>query len=151
MVGGMAWAWVERCVRWTLAGLFLYSGVVKLIDPTGFAAVMGGFGLLPKPLLFPVAIVLPLFEVMLGLGLAGDRRGSLEAVAALLVLFMTVLVYGIHLGLDIDCGCFGPDDPEQAYKGLQGALLRDAAFFLAVGFLYWRRRCRVAVAARLDE
>jgi len=141
----------ERGVRWLLAAIFLYSGMVKLMDPAGFATVIAGFGLLPKPLLIPAALFLPILEVVAGIGVVFAIRGSLAVVAAMLVLFMTVLVYGIHLGLDIDCGCFGPEDPEQAYKGLKVALARDAVLLTAVFFLYWSRGRVRWRAGRLSE
>lgn len=124
-------------VRLLLAGLFIASGVLKLLDPPRFATLIAGFGLLPHPLILPAAIILPVAELAAGIGLVFCRRGCLAAIATMLILFMAVLAYGIHLGLDIDCGCFGPEDPEQAYKGLKGALVRDAAMMAAVLFLYW--------------
>jgi len=41
----------------------------------------------------------------------------------------------------VDCGCFGPEDPEaEAFHGLRPALYRDLAMLAAVVFLYaWRR------------
>ncbi len=137
--GGQGLAAMERGIRWVLAALFLYSGAAKLADPQSFATVIAGFGLLPKALLFPAALLLPLLEVVVGIGSIFAVRGSLAAIAGMLVLFMAVLAYGISLGLDIDCGCFGPGDPEQAYKGLRVALARDAAMLAAVVFVYWCR------------
>lgn len=129
----------ERSIRWLLAGIFTYSGAIKLMDPHRFAEILSGFGLLPEVLVFPVALLLPILELIAGVGLAFGLRGSLTAITAMLILFMAVLVYGIHLGLDIDCGCFGPEDPEQAYKGLKSALVRDTAMMAGVLFLYWSR------------
>lgn len=137
--GEQGLAAMERGIRWVLAALFLYSGVVKLADPQSFATMVAGFGLLPKALLFPVALLLPLLEVVAGIGTMFAVRGSLAVIAGMLVLFMAVLAYGISLGLDIDCGCFGPEDPEQAYKGLRIALIRDAAMLASVVFVYWCR------------
>lgn len=130
---------VERGVRWTLSGIFIYSGLMKLLDPQRFAEVISGFGLLPHALIFPTAILLPILEVIAGVGLVSSFRGSLAAITGMLTLFVAVLVYGIHLGLDIDCGCFGPEDPEQAYKGLKTALARDIVLMVGVMFLYWSR------------
>jgi hypothetical protein len=136
---GQRLAVVERGIRWLLACIFLYSGVVKLIDPQSFATVIAGYGLLPKALLFPVALVLPILEVVAGIGVMFAVRGSLAIITGMLVLFMVVLAYGISLGLDIDCGCFGPEDPEQAYKSLRVALGRDAVMMVAVVFVFWSR------------
>lgn len=124
-----------RCI---IGGLFAYSGVIKLMDVERFTVIIAGFGLLPRELLHPVAILLPLTELFSGLGLIFAIRGCLTVVALMLVLFMAVLGWGIHLGLDIDCGCFGPEDPEQAYKGLQAALVRDAVMMATVLTIYWQ-------------
>ena len=132
-------AGVERVCRWALAAIFLASGALKLMDPAAFATVIAGFGLLPDGLVFPAALFLPVLEVAAGIGIFFTIRGSLAIIAGMLVLFMAVLLYGIHLGLDIDCGCFGPEDPEQAYKGLRVALARDAVMMAAVFFIYWSR------------
>lgn len=128
---------LQRGIRWLLAGMFIYAGVVKLVDPQRFTEIVSGFGLLPDALIFPAAGLLPILELGAGVGLLFAVRGSLAAIAAMLLLFMAVLGHGIHLGLDIDCGCFGPEDPEQAYKGLKIALVRDAVMMAAVVFLYW--------------
>lgn len=132
-------ATLQKGIRWLLAGLFLYSGIRKLMDPEGFAVVIAGFGVLPDPLIQPAAIALPLLEIVIGLGVFFSIRGSCGAMAGLLLLFIAVLLYGIHLGLDIDCGCFGPEDPEQAYKGLKAALVRDLVMLAALGCLCWKR------------
>ncbi|MGD9948418.1 MAG: DoxX family protein [Desulfobulbus sp.] len=137
-------------IRWILAAIFIYSGVMKLFNPPRFAQIIAGFGLLPASLLIPVAILLPLAELIAGIGLLLNKRGGLTAIALMLVLFMTVLIYGIHLGLDIDCGCFGPEDPEQAYKGLKPALVRDALMMVAVICLYWWRKRKVGASKGLS-
>lgn len=130
---------VTLALRCVLGGIFAYSGVIKLLDPERFTVIIAGFGLLPEALIRPAAIGLPLAELLSGIGLIFAVRGCLTAIALMLVLFMAVLAWGIHLGLDIDCGCFGPEEPEQAYKGLKAALARDAAMMLAVIVLYWQK------------
>ncbi|MGW8195170.1 MAG: MauE/DoxX family redox-associated membrane protein [Desulforhopalus sp.] len=130
---------MEFAVRWVIAGIFVYSGLVKLVDPSRFAEIISGFGLLPDALVYPFALLLPVIELIAGVGLVFGLPGSLLAIASMLVMFILVLLYGIQLGLDIDCGCFGPEDPEQAYKGLKVSLARDALMMAAVLFIYWSR------------
>jgi len=142
---------MERLVRWTLGGIFIYSGMIKLMDPARFAEVISGFGLLPEPLLFPAALFLSSLELLAGAGLIFAIRGSLAVIAAMLLMFIAVLIYGIHLGLDIDCGCFGPEDPEQAYKGLKAALVRDAVMMAALVFIYWGRARTQSWAGRSEN
>jgi uncharacterized membrane protein YphA (DoxX/SURF4 family) len=126
-----------------LAGIFIYAGSAKLLEPEIFAVLIEAYGIVPEGLLMPVAIVLPLLEVIAGIGLLFDIRGSLALITGLLVLFMAVLGYGIWMGLDVDCGCFGPEDPEaEAFHGLRLSLYRDLAMMAGVLFLYVWRRCR---------
>jgi len=128
------------CGRCLLAGVFLWSGGSKMYQPTAFAEVIGAYGLLPELLNFPAAIFLIVAEILLGIGLLIDLRGSLSATTLLLLLFIAVLGYGIYLGLDVDCGCFGPDDSETAaFHDLRGALYRDLLLLLVISYLYlWR-------------
>ena len=82
-------------------------------------------------------------EVIAGFGLLFDIRGSLALITGLLVLFMVVLGYGIWMGLDVDCGCFGPEDPEtKAFHGLRLSLFRDLVMMAGVFFIYGVRRYR---------
>lgn len=131
-----------RVIRVTLALIFLWSGLVKLAGPTSFAVIIASYGLIPDSWNLPTAVLLAALEALVGFALLLDIRGSLAAVAALLVMFTAILGYGIRLGLDIDCGCFGPEDPEAAaYQGLRAALRRDAVMGCGVIYLYlWRLR-----------
>ena len=132
--------WPYRIIRVILAGIFLWSGVAKLLAPTSFAVIIEAFGLIPESWVMPVAVVLPGLEVIAAVGLLMDIRGSLAVVSGMLVLFMAILLYGIQLGLDIDCGCFGPQDPESAaFHSLRPALYRDFVMMAGVIYLYiWR-------------
>ena len=133
--------WLYRLCRWTLGGIFIYVGGAKLLEPEIFAALIEAYGIVPEGLLMPVAIGLSLLEVIAGIGLLFDIRGSLALITGLLVLFMMVLGYGILMGLDVDCGCFGPEDPEvEALHGLRLSLFRDLVMMDGVIFIYgWRR------------
>ena len=129
-------------LRVVIAVIFLWSGFTKVIDPNGFALIIDAYGLIPETWVMPIAIGLPVLEIFAGAGLLMDVTGSLALVAGLLLLFMAILAYGIALGLDIDCGCFGPDDPEaNAFHGLRSALYRDALILFGIVYLYgWRYR-----------
>jgi uncharacterized membrane protein len=130
-----------RLLRWFLGGLFIYSGATKLLAPQLFAVLIDAYGIVPEGLLMPVALILPALEVLAGVGLLVDIHGSLAVITGLLLLFVAILGYGIWMGLDVDCGCFGPGDPEaEAFHGLRPALYRDMVMLTAVVFLYgWRR------------
>ncbi len=113
------------------------------MDVQGFATVISGYGLLPGQLNYVAAVGLPLAEVVIALGLLWDVKGSLFSYVLLLLMFMAVLAHGINMGLDVDCGCFAPGDPEgEAYHSLREALLRDAVMLAACGYLYFLRRVK---------
>ncbi|NNG01511.1 MAG: DoxX family protein [Desulfobacteraceae bacterium] len=133
--------WVYRLLRWALGIIFICSGSIKLADPGIFAVLIDAYGIVPEMLLLPVAVILPLLEVAAGIGMLFDVRGSLWTIAGLLLTFMIILGYGLHMGIDVDCGCFGSQDPEAAaFHGLKAALYRDLGMFAAVVFLVgWRK------------
>jgi uncharacterized membrane protein YphA (DoxX/SURF4 family) len=133
--------WLYNLCRWVLGGIFIYAGSTKLLEPEIFAVLIEAYGIVPEGLLMPVATGLPLLEVIAGIGLLFDIRGSLALIGGLLVLFMGILGYGIWMGLDVDCGCFGPEDPEaEAFHGLRLSLFRDLVMMAGVVFIYgWRR------------
>lgn len=133
--------WIYRLLRGCLGIIFIYAGGLKLADPQTFAVLIEAYGIAPEPLLLPIAVALPALEVAAGVGLLFDVQGSLEVIAGLLVLFIAILAYGIWMGLDVDCGCFGPNDPEaKAFHGLRTSLYRDLAMLGAILIMYvWRR------------
>jgi len=127
-----------------LAIVFIYAGATKFMDPLVFAVLIEAYGIVPEELIYPVAVFLPLLEVLAGALIIFDIRGSLTVICGLTILFMIILGYGIHMGLDVDCGCFGPEDPEsKAFHGLRQAFVRDSVMLMDILFVYiWRRyRC----------
>jgi uncharacterized membrane protein YphA (DoxX/SURF4 family) len=142
--------WTYRLLRWCLGAVFIYAGSLKLLDPGVFAVLIEAYGIVPEGLLMPVAVVLPMIEVAAGIGLLFDIHGSLAAVTALLLLFVAILGYGIHMGLDVDCGCFGPEDLEaKAFHGLRTSLYRDMLMIAVVAALYGWRRYRAVRPAKM--
>ena len=133
--------WGYRISRWWLGIIFIYAGSIKLLEPKTFAVLIEAYGIVPEGLLMPVAVVLPALEVAAGVGLLFDIEGSLSMIAGLLLLFITILSYGIWIGLDVDCGCFGPEDPEaEAFHGLRQSLYRDLVMLAGIAFVYgWRQ------------
>lgn len=110
------------------------------MDLGAFSKTIQAFAILPGSMVFPAAVVIVLFELVFGIGIVLDIRFSLEGVLILVLGFIAVIGYALHMGYDIDCGCFGPDDPEAiAFQGLTTALYRDLSILLIAGYLYmWR-------------
>ena len=142
--------WTYRTLRWGLGAIFIYAGGTKLLTPEIFAVLIEAYGIVPDALLIPVAIMLPLMEVIAGIGLLFDIRGSLAIFTMLLVLFIAILGFGITMGLDVDCGCFGPQDPEaEAFHGLRLSLHRDLVLLAGVVLLYVIRRAKAIRPTRV--
>lgn len=132
---------VYLVLRVGLALLFIYAGSVKLIDPKAFARTISHFGLVPEPLLPVIAIGLPALEVIAGLALVFDLGVGLYGVSGLLLLFVCVLGYGVLNDMNVDCGCFGPEEIAEK-RSLVHALYRDLLFAGMVAFLFWWRFAR---------
>ncbi len=123
--------------RVLLSSVFFYGGITKIGKTWEFAEIIGAYGILPEALLYPVAFLLPPVEIVVAVGLICRFRWAVSAITALLCIFMVVIVYGISLGLDIDCGCFEVGALEyQMFKGLKGALVRDLFLLLPLYCVY---------------
>lgn len=131
--------WLSWAFRIVLAVTFVWAGVLKFMDPAGFAGSIATFELLPEAWINVVALGLPLFEILAGLLLL-TRRGLAVgsfSLAALSVVFLVALLSGLARGLPVDCGCFGGTGPSTPAK-LWWAVARDVALVGIAGWLYWR-------------
>ena len=133
--------WPDRVIRGVLAFLFIYGGGLKLMDPKAFAAALSHYDLIPEMLLPVVAVVLPALEVVAGMALLFNLPGGLTIITGLLVLFVGALGYGILTDLNVDCGCFGPEEVA-GQQSLRQAFIRDLLLIGAASFLYYTRRTR---------
>jgi uncharacterized membrane protein YphA (DoxX/SURF4 family) len=124
---------LHHCLRILLGLVFVRTGLIKLIDIPEFAHRLGDFGIVADSLVLAAAWLVSLTELVAGLGLAANVRGSLALVLCLLILFSGVVAYGIALGLDIDCGCLGL----AVSLGLKPQLLIDVALLGWCGLVYW--------------
>lgn len=135
--------WLDRLGRLIISLIFLIAAVPKLFDVHGFAAVIDAYGILPDIFLLPTAVVLPVLEIFLAIGLLFNRLKSKIGVALVLLFFIVLLSYSIWQGLDIDCGCFGPEDPEfKAFRGLRVALIRDIIMLVPLVYSFWYHQYR---------
>lgn len=125
-------------MRWLLAGVFLFAAVSKSLELRKFAETISEFGIVLEGTESATAIFLVVCEFVVGIGLLLDIRGTLTAVLSLLLTFLAVLSYGLFLGLDIDCGCFGVD-VVRFTTGLQDALWKDIVFLTIVVGIYFLR------------
>tara|TARA_B100000683_G_scaffold248986_1_gene262675 strand:+ start:653 stop:1144 length:492 start_codon:yes stop_codon:yes gene_type:complete len=128
-------------LRLIIGGIFIVAGATKIMDVDTFAMAIDGYGLVSWRIANVIARTLPALEIVAGLGLVFDVRGSLGTIVVQLLGFMGVLAYGIYMGLDVDCGCFGPGDPGSGEPGgLWGTFIRDAFMLGACLLMYWQRQ-----------
>ncbi len=95
--------------RLIVGGVFIYAGILKIIDPLGFSQNILNYKVLPPALSLPVAIVLPWLEVLTGFGLVAGlfKRTSAQIISLMLIGFIVLVAITMIRGLDVDCGCFG--------------------------------------------
>jgi hypothetical protein len=126
-------------VRLVLFGVFLLAGATKLVNLAGFRKVLPDFGI-PGSLSAPVAIVLPIAELILAAALIPAKLAWYAGWGALALFGIFILAVGFAMlrGRKPDCNCFG-----QLYSAPVGlsTLIRNAV--LAVFAL------SVVVAGRL--
>src|SRR5271163_2750510 len=109
-----------------LAGVFLFAAYGKMKPQAAmgwsgasiktslsmFAMQVDSYQLLPPQLVSPAAHFLPPFELFLGLWLLSGVlfRYSALMTSLLLVVFFAMQVRTYRMGLEINCGCFGPGE-----------------------------------------
>lgn len=123
---------VHWLCRLILAGIFLYSGYVKLQEPLQFAVAIAGYKLVPENFIFPLATYLPWLEIVLGLGiLIGWKiRYFSSAAAGLLLFFIVILAITISRGIEANCGCFSLDERISPKTIARDSLILIPAFYL---------------------
>lgn len=127
-------------IRWTtlaagaLGALFVYAGAAKLMALADFAASVRSFRLVPAEWVDPVALTIPLIEIVSGVGtwIAPGRRVHLLSLFLLTLVFLGALVSAEIRGLDADCGCFGA----WSRSSLGLAVARDILLAAALWFSF---------------
>ena len=94
--------------RLVIGIIFLYAGIMKIADPSGFSQALYNYRLLPGWAINPLAITLPWVECVAGASLLfgiWTLGGGLVA-SVLFAVFAAALGINLIRGLDISCGCF---------------------------------------------
>ena len=148
---------VPFIIRLVLGGLFLVSGIAKVLDPIRFLFTVREFRLFPGTVEPFLALFLPWFEAVLGLFMVLGLflRTSSLLLGCLNLLFMTAILSVMARGFEIDCGCFGlladilplPDMADHKavvrnmiFIGMCWYLCRAQATFLSLDTLLAHRR-----------
>lgn len=146
--------------RLALAVIFLVAAYAKLKPPIStmswspasvkmslnmFAMQVDSYQLLPAAAVSPVAHVLPPFELFLGLWLLSGIALRFSSLLTTLLLggFFGVMVRTYALGLEINCGCFGPGEQLGTKTLLRDGSLLALSLAVTIGaFLLHRKRNR---------
>ena len=98
-----------RIVDLIIGGIFIYAGVIKILDPRRFAIDIDNYKILPWSIAVALAFYLPWLEILSGLAvvLRVFYRGGLSILTALTAVFILATIIAKARGIDITCGCFG--------------------------------------------
>jgi putative oxidoreductase len=101
------WAW--RILDLIVGGLFIYAGIIKAIDPIGFAIDIDNYKILPWTIGVRLAFFLPWLEMFSGVALITRRLygGALTILTGLMLVFIGASIAAKARGIDASCGCFG--------------------------------------------
>ncbi len=124
-------SWLLLAVQIALAAVLILAATGKLLRADEFVAALR-LSHLPDVLVAPVAVVVPILELGLGLALLLAPDGMLPVViaatAALLACFTLWMGWVRVKGLRVRCGCFGTGDREIGVRSLgRNALLLGVA------------------------
>ena len=130
---------IWRILAILVGGLFVYAGVIKALDPIGFANDIDNYKTLPWMIAVGLAFYLPWLEIFCGLALISRvlYRGGLSILGALTLVFIVVSIVAKARGLDITCGCFGHPGKNLSFAW---HLVIDFAILAALIFLSRRPR-----------
>jgi len=126
---------IWRILDFVLAGIFIYAGVLKAIDPVQFASDIDNYKILPWPVSVALAFYLPWLEIFCALGLVFRvlYRGALSILMVLIVTFTLATIAARIRGLDITCGCFGHISQHWSLTSHLATNLAILAALLALG------------------
>src|SRR3984893_7168098 len=130
---------IRRIVDLIIGGVFIYAGVIKALDPIGFANDIDNYKILPWAIGVRLAFYLPWLEILCGLALIAQRLylGGLSILTALISIFIVATVAAKVRGLDITCGCFGHASKNWGFSthlAVDLVLLGATIFLLRISF-----------------
>ena len=111
---------IIQILRFAVAGLFIFSGLIKINDPVGtaikleeyfeiFAVDFASFFHFFIPFALPLAVLLCVAEVVLGVALLVGfwSRLTVWKLLGIIVFFTALTFYSAYFNKVTDCGCFG--------------------------------------------
>jgi uncharacterized membrane protein YphA (DoxX/SURF4 family) len=129
-------ALLALAARVVLAGVFLYAGVLKALNPQEFLLDVRSFQMLRDPWAAWLALGLPWLEIFCGLALllGGWTRGACLVLGGLLLVFAAAFIQAWARGIDVTCGCFGKTENKTNFVQ---SLAIDGGLLVLTGFVAW--------------
>ncbi len=133
---------IDPILRLLLAGVFLYAGVVKWIDPTAFYEAILTYRIVDGRLALAATYWISSLEVVLAVALWVPRYRLVAAVVSfvLLLVFSALIALAWVRGIDLSCGCFGATGEGAAAHWV--LLGRDIVLLLVAGRVWHDSRRR---------
>jgi hypothetical protein len=116
---------------WLLAAVFIWAAVAKLRAPGRTAA---SFEALALPMARPLALGVPIAELVVAALLVAAPPAGGAAAIALLAAFTALLARQVRAGSSVACGCFGSAGAEPVSAA---DLVRNAALLVAAIAAQW--------------
>ncbi len=101
--------WTALVLRVAIAGVFVFAAAPKLADPAGFALEIDNYRILPALLVGPLAVIVPVLELVIAAALLSGVHvaGAAFIAGGMLLTFAGAMIQAMARGIDLDCGCFG--------------------------------------------
>jgi putative oxidoreductase len=113
--------WIGKTARLILAGLFLWAGIRKVIEPGLFLQDLESYELLPYRWAWLISIWLPFLEIAAAAALLTTRRwaqAGAVVIGCMLLAFLAAILSAWARGLTLSCGCFGSSTEPANYSWL---------------------------------
>jgi uncharacterized membrane protein YphA (DoxX/SURF4 family) len=127
--------------RLTVGGVFLVSGVSKLLDKPGTEASMARYVFLPRGSGKFISNVFPILEIIVGVLMVVGLFTRLAAVGAvaLFAVFTGLIVYDLTHNQNVSCHCFGKLSEEKVtwMSVVRNVFLMALSLLVAVAFDGW--------------
>lgn len=127
-------------LRISIAVLFIFSGIEKIINPAAFAEAISKYRLLPDLLINLAALTLPWIELVAGILIFFDccTKECSFIITVLMFAFTVAVVIAFARGLNIECGCFGTLNSSKVslFKIFENILITSVTLF----FTYYSRK-----------
>ena len=141
---------VTLVIRFLIGALLIAAGALKAGHFNDLAAAIATFRILPESAIAPLAVLLPFFEIGVGLYLiAGLFTRAVATIACIqFVVYAAAIASAVVRHIPANCGCFGPQD--QAPADWPHVLV-DLALAAVCAAIAWRSPGLLALDRRISK